>query len=62
MGVEVAEVAASAAVKALAEFSYGAIKETPGSLSSHARQQGKISSVISLKHSVYYRILHIPQL
>ncbi|PSR99482.1 SWI/SNF complex subunit isoform 2 [Actinidia chinensis var. chinensis] len=40
VGVEVAEVAASAAVKALAEFSYGAIKETPGFLSSHARQQG----------------------
>ncbi|PSS31156.1 SWI/SNF complex subunit SWI3B like [Actinidia chinensis var. chinensis] len=39
VGVEVAEAAASAAVKALAEFSYGAIKESPGSLSSHARQQ-----------------------
>ncbi|GFY86329.1 switch subunit 3 [Actinidia rufa] len=39
VGVEVAEAAASAAVKALAEFSYGAIKESPGSLSSHTRQQ-----------------------
>ncbi|XP_058220496.1 SWI/SNF complex subunit SWI3B [Rhododendron vialii] len=39
VGVEVAEVAASAAVRALAEFGYGAIKEHPRLLSSHGRQQ-----------------------
>ncbi|KAF7140906.1 hypothetical protein RHSIM_Rhsim06G0003100 [Rhododendron simsii] len=39
VGVEVAEVAASAAVRALAEFGYGAIKERPRLLSSHGRQQ-----------------------
>lgn len=40
VGVEVAEVAASAAVRALAALSYGAIKEDPGFLASHVRQQG----------------------
>lgn len=39
VGVEVAEVAASAAVRALAALSYGAIKEDPGFLASHVRQQ-----------------------
>lgn len=44
VGVEVAEVAASAAVRALAALSYGAIKEDPGFLASHVRQQGPDAS------------------